>query len=173
MNKHCHSGIPSGCVMQFIKHFHSLNILLTRTHENKYCYLTFRNEACLAFLIFFVQNYWTEVNQSSRHTESYLNFPGHLSLKITFVFFPQLLLVETPLMIVPIRNQICNLRMILSAWFCLLTISLTEGKRILSRRTEKEKIIELSWCQKYDMACDFLKKKTKNCSNWDIDNAES
>lgn len=39
--------------MPFIKHFHSLNILLTRVHENKYCYLTLRTEVCLAFLIFF------------------------------------------------------------------------------------------------------------------------
>lgn len=57
---------------------------------------------------FFVQNYWTDVYQSSRHTKSYLNFPGHLSLKIAFVFSPQLLRIETPCMIVPIRNQICK-----------------------------------------------------------------
>lgn len=93
---------------------------------------------------------------------SYLNFPDQLSLKITFVFFPQLLLIESHHMIVPIRKQICNLGMILNAWFCLLTMSFTKGKRILSRRTEKEKITELSWCQKYDRPCDFLKTKSKN-----------
>lgn len=113
-----------------------------------------------------VQNQQTKVYQSSRHVESYLNFPAHLDLKILSSLLPQLLHTGTSPQDCAItyyrtiaRNQISNLGMILNAWISLWTVSLTGGKRILSIRAAKGKIIGLSWCQKYDRNHDFLNAK--------------
>lgn len=161
MNKQCNSDITSGCIMQFIKHFHCLNTLLTWIHYNKYWYLTFRTETCLAFLTFcpesvdrslpVLKGCWI-LFKLSRSSEL-KNFICLLSPVLAHINSPRDCTIQKsnsqswddPKCLVLFVNNIINKRQI-----------------ILSRRTGKEKIIELSWCQKYYRTCDFLKMKTKN-----------
>lgn len=89
MNKLYNSDIPSGCIMQFIKHSHSLNVLLTRSMKPRIAISPSELKPALHFLSL-VQSQQTKVCQSSRHAESYLNFPSHLGLKIMFILLPAL-----------------------------------------------------------------------------------
>lgn len=133
--------------MQFIEHCHSLHTLLTRSMKTRIVISPSDLKCALQFCSP-VQNEQTKVHHFSRHAESYLNPPDHMDLKIMFILPPQLLFIQTPHRIVPItnivRNRIRKLGMILNVYFYLLTISLSESERFLSRRTEKGKIIGLS-----------------------------